>query len=67
MLTKSERVLTRVKSPLVDPDDVFYAQADEDNPGEYVFAVAMRGAVAEHMGSPDVITVTVEPGDRLNG
>jgi hypothetical protein len=63
-VTRTRRVLDRRPS---GPDEkVRYVQEDDDVPGAVRTDVAFDYATYVDMGSPDVVTVTIEPGDLLN-
>lgn len=46
---------------------VLFAFRDEEYPKDGQRQIAINTDDFEQMGSPDTITVTVEPGDTLNG
>lgn len=47
------------------PEYAIYEQA-QDEPGEQVEAISLRGDVFDDMGRPAQVTVSVRPGNRLN-
>jgi hypothetical protein len=65
MMTKTMKVLHLVDAKLDEDLAVFSREPDE--PGDIPAVVELPVADWLDMGEPDVITVTVEPGDLLNG
>lgn len=63
MMTKTEAVLDLEKEPC--GEDMPRTFANSDN--ERQTALMLDPDVWREMGSPDQITLTIEPGDRLNG
>lgn len=62
ILTKRQIVLRRV-----DSTNLYVAVDDEDAPWpERTHSFYVESVAVEDMGEPDTITVTIEPGDRLN-
>lgn len=49
-----------------DPWCAYYRAKDEDRP-DFKRLVVMDNETYEELGRPLTITVTIEPGDRLNG
>lgn len=67
-LTRTRSVMQRLAPPgeIADFAQVTFVATDDENP-ENARSVAFPVSVWEDMGSPDVVTLTVEPGDLLNG
>jgi hypothetical protein len=64
MLTKTERIYTH-EPQRFGPLERF-AQRDEDTQ-DLLSSVWVNKQTFDDLGQPDQITVTIEPGDRLNG
>jgi hypothetical protein len=64
-ITKSTTVLKLAKTGASVSH--FAPEPDEDSVPGVVKDLYMPNAKFEELGSPDTITVTVEPGDKLNG
>lgn len=60
-----QKTKTVLSLQVVSPDGIPFANQDED--GQVGPVVVLTPEVWEDMGKSDVVTVTVEPGDRLNG
>lgn len=66
-LTKTVAVLSRATMRAAITDHVgFMAFPDSDDERVRMHHVAVDAEVWRDMGEPDVVTVTIEPGDRLN-
>lgn len=63
-LTKTTSVLHRIPGPVVGTFELFQSIVDE--PGDRVTTTGIDHDVWVELGEPEQITVTVEPGDRLN-
>lgn len=63
MLTKAESVVHLVEQPADEDVAVVFTSSGEYTEYPYVFVDVDRW---RDMGAPTVVTVTVEPGDRLN-
>jgi len=64
-LIRSRTVLKLENAP-PDRHVVIFRSTDEDNP-EYYRSHSMERSHFEDLGSPTIITITVEPGDTING
>lgn len=65
-LLKTRKVLQRSERQY-SVDHIFFQQENEDGiRPRYTTGIYLSNADVEDMGNPDVITVTVEPGDLLN-
>lgn len=66
VLSKTVSVLDRAPVFATSADEAF-AQRDEDHPYRYVPGVVrIERQKWRDFGCPDQVTVTIEPGDRLN-
>lgn len=64
IVTKSEKLLKRM--PGADTESYVSFSRDPDEPEDFPASLAISRDEFLDLGSPEEITVTVEPGDRLN-
>ena len=63
-LTRTAKVMH--ERPIRDGGRVIYRHTDDDTYGPYAATLYLSGEDYLDMGRPPTITVTIEPGDRLN-
>lgn len=67
-VAKRKKTMTKDVTPLslqaVSEDHAYYVATDEESP--FWRQVEIDIATFEELGRPTVITVTIEPGDKLN-
>ena len=63
-LTRTIKVIH--EQPIRDGGRVIYRHTDDDTYDPYAATLYLSGEDYLDMGRPDTITVTIEPGDRLN-
>ena len=64
LLTRTVKVIH--EQPIRDGGRVIYRHTDDDTYDPYAATLYLSGEDYLDMGRPDTITVTIEPGDRLN-
>ena len=64
-LIRSKRVL-HAQHDMSDAHQIVF-QHDDDTGDPYCTAIDLPAAYWEDFGRPDTITITIEPGDHLNG
>lgn len=66
-LTKHEAVMTKVRGVSLYRERVAFIVLPEDDEEEVSHLLNLPRDLWEEMGQPETITMTVEPGDKLNG
>lgn len=64
-LSKSTVLMECIQRTVI-VDEVWYGIVDEDNPIRYTHTMAIPIQSFLDMGNPTQLTVTIEPGDKLN-
>lgn len=69
IITKHQTILSDLIFPDAEDQSVLFVKPADDPTEDAVIAVEVYGLprdLWEEMGSPDQITITVQPGDHLN-
>lgn len=64
--TMSKSVILLEINGDADVDDMIAFQAVDEESGLITTSLLIDKEEWEHFGSPDVVTITIEPGDQLN-
>lgn len=62
----TKHVTVMVRTPTPDGSIVFEPESSEDDPALWQESLLIEASMWDDLGQPSTITVTVEPGDRLN-